>query len=315
MSKLLILTGTPKDEPENIEVVDLQNPLNSCNLPEKFPIRLNFAVGGLTKDGPLLCGGYDRDNKTALNTCFTLNNSKIIEIAVKLQTERYSASAIVLPDGELWIHGGLNRKKKLSSSEIISLQGSKNGMVMETTIARHCSTMINSTTAFVTGGNTGFFSYQTYFVDIINWTWTKGPHLEEARADHGCAVFMHNGQNYAIVAGGLIGVKNDDFLSSTEILDLNNEILEWTKGPELPVKMDNFPLLSTSIGIIAVGGYDRTNNRNKNELLNLKCKDGKDVSECKWEESQKKLNMPRSRHVVIPLQASCEICNDTLYEF
>merc|ERR1712062_777583 len=48
MSKLLILTGYP--DAKKVEVVDLQNPLNSCILPEEFPTRLFGAVGGFTKD-------------------------------------------------------------------------------------------------------------------------------------------------------------------------------------------------------------------------------------------------------------------------
>merc|ERR1712062_863443 len=59
MSKLLVLTGMPPRYAKKIEVVDLQNPLKSCTLPEEFPARLYGAAGGFTKDGPLLCGGYN----------------------------------------------------------------------------------------------------------------------------------------------------------------------------------------------------------------------------------------------------------------
>ena len=44
-------------------------------------------------------------------------------------------------------------------------------------------------------------------------------------------------------------------------------------GPELPIKMYDFPLVSTSQGIMAVGGWDDTNGRNKDEILQLKCQD------------------------------------------
>ena len=84
--------------------------------------------------------------------------------------------------------------------------------------------MINATTAFITGGYTGSDSRETYFIDIHNWKLTKGPQMEEARFYHGCAVFMHENKNYAVVAGGY----ND--LSSTEILDLESGTLGWTKG-------------------------------------------------------------------------------------
>ena len=87
-------------------------------------------------------------------------------------------------------------------------------------------------------------------------------------------------------------------------------ISKLISGPELPVKMDGFPLVSTSQGIMAVGGYDNTNGRSKDEILQLKCQDGQEPNKCKWEEFPKKLDVARHRHVVIPLPASYEICNN-----
>ena len=81
-------------------------------------------------------------------------------------------------------------------------------------------------------------------------------------------------------------------------------------GHELPAKMSHFPLVSTFKGIMAVGGKDKTTNRIKDEILHLKCQDGQDPTQCKWEEFAKKLDMARSEHVVIPLPASYEICNN-----
>ena len=225
MSKLLILTGLPEDEAKKIEVVDLQNPLNSCSLPEEFPTRLALAVGGFTNDGPLLCSGYNPDTYSRSNACFTLKNSKFTEAEVKLQTERSGASAVVLPNGELWIQGGWDGNNRLSTTETISLEGSQTGMELEKGISSHCSMMINATTAFITGGYTGSWTKDTYFVDIHNWKWTKGPQMEERRAYHGCEVFMQNNHNYALVAGGRY-----PYLSSTEILDLDSGLMEWTKG-------------------------------------------------------------------------------------
>ena len=85
-------------------------------------------------------------------------------------------------------------------------------------------------------------------------------------------------------------------------------ISKLISGPELPVKMYNFPLVSTSQGIMAVGGYDVTKRSYKDEILQLNCQDGQDPNQCQWQEYPKKLDVARSDHVVIPLPASCEIC-------
>ena len=71
--------------------------------------------------------------------------------------------------------------------------------------------------------------------------------------------------------------------------------------------MDDFPLVSTSKGILAVGGWDFTNGRYKNEILQMKCPEGQDVSDCYWSEFPQKLQVRRSNHVVIPLPASYEV--------
>ena len=81
-------------------------------------------------------------------------------------------------------------------------------------------------------------------------------------------------------------------------------------GPELPVSMKDFSLVSTTQGLLAVGGYDDTYKRNKDEILKLKCQDDEDLSTCIWEEYSKKLDVARFHHVVIPLPASYEICNN-----
>ena len=73
--------------------------------------------------------------------------------------------------------------------------------------------------------------------------------------------------------------------------------------------MSNFPLVSTSIGILAVGGDDWTNWRTKNEVEKLQCPEGQDVSACQWITHSQQLQVARSYHVVIPLPSSYEICD------
>ena len=74
--------------------------------------------------------------------------------------------------------------------------------------------------------------------------------------------------------------------------------------------MSEFPLVSTSIGILAVGGWDRTNGGRKNdEVLSLQCPEGEDVSACRWITHSQRLQIARRNHVVIPLPSSYEICD------
>ena len=93
--------------------------------------------------------------------------------------------------------------------------------------------------------------------------------------------------------------------------------------------MAHFPLVSTSQGIMAIGGsYWRhvrvcdkcspiSQRTDKDEILQLKCPDGQALvinrnaykrTKCQWQEYPKKLDVARGRHVVIALPASYEIC-------
>ena len=75
----------------------------------------------------------------------------------------------------------------------------------------------------------------------------------------------------------------------------------------MPAQIGWFPLVSTSKGILAVGGYDSTHDRYKNEIIQLKCQEGQEVSDCNWGEFPQKLEIARDSHVVIPLPASYEV--------
>ena len=74
--------------------------------------------------------------------------------------------------------------------------------------------------------------------------------------------------------------------------------------------MGIFPLVSTSKGILAVGGMGKYEHNQKNEILQLKCPEGQEVSVCYWDDFPQKLEFARDGHVVIPLPASYELCNN-----
>ena len=64
--------------------------------------------------------------------------------------------------------------------------------------------------------------------------------------------------------------------------------------------------MTTNQGVFVVGGKDKNWVR-RQEIIQLYCQD--DIIEnCQWQEIEQKLQNPRSRHVVIPLPESYDIC-------
>ena len=75
--------------------------------------------------------------------------------------------------------------------------------------------------------------------------------------------------------------------------------------------MYRFPLVSTAKGILAVGGQgDDYDFNGRNGIIQLKCPGSQEVSDCYWNEFPQKLAFARRDHVVIPLPASYELCNN-----
>ena len=65
------------------------------------------------------------------------------------------------------------------------------------------------------------------------------------------------------------------------------------------------------MGILAVGGINvKPLGYPRKSILRLRCQEDQDVTECKWEKLPQELPEPRGSHVVMPLPASYEICNN-----
>ena len=144
-------------------------------------------------------------------------------------TERQYALFVQIDSNKTLIIGGYNSKifNALKSSELISSSGSQYGKDFPVTIYYHCTFKINSTHGLVTGGyQDGSWSASTWFVELTTSTFTPGPTMKMKRAMHGCAAVHLGSKTYGIVSGGY----HYGYLDSTEIIDLDQSSLTWTKG-------------------------------------------------------------------------------------
>merc|ERR1712062_816623 len=256
-NKILVATGWPYDDGRKVEVIDLDNPSKTCIMSSDFPYKLNRAVGGFTSSGPMVCSGSYGSSYSA--ECYSLrSNGQFVQINdLTMNTPRDDASSIVTEDGKMMISGGYGGGY-LADTEIINVPESKteDGFELPFGIEEHCSVLINSTTVMVLGGHgVGSTLNSTHFINLETLQVTTGPEMQQARRMLGCAVFEHNQQSFVIASGGY------PYKDLTEFLNLDSKILRWSRGPSLPVEMGAFPLVSTSKGILAVGGSDYTNSR------------------------------------------------------
>ena len=207
------------------EVIDLENG-KSCSPLKEYPISAEGCSGALLLDSqPFICGGMVAVQY--IKECYVLGNDTP---RAYLHTEVGYSAAIALNESTLWVTGGWNKNGFHKETQLVDITSpgsvAKPGPDLPHAVNRHCLLSINSTTAFLVGGN-GLLDKEyystTYFFNHVTNTWAEGPPLERfVRAAFGCGMIQNQRMRLVVIAGGYYGE------SSTEILDLNN--LEWVKG-------------------------------------------------------------------------------------
>ena len=181
-------------------------------------------MGGLINETPILCGGFDSNGAT-YDSCIVFSQPKK---SIKMIEPRYSAANVVLNETTLWIIGGHHGSKRLSSTELITLDPatSVNGPALPNGLSHSCAFKYNDTHIYLTGGFgdsdwTNKVWIHSTILDAGSSSWTKGPRMNHKREFHGCTVLHHGQKSWIVVAGG-------NGLKSMEILDPNKN--KWVEG-------------------------------------------------------------------------------------
>ena len=306
ISKVLVVAGWSNDNNAPPEVIDLVNASNSCRL-AKFPATLTWAVGEYSSvDGTIICGGWNPNTYTDLADCYLVDtNSSEFTNYTRLSIPRSFASSVMLQNGSLLVLGGRNEDEALNSTEVISDSGAQASIDLPSPLYGHCTAQINDTMAIVTGGfNGSSLMSSTYFLDLVTLSVTEGPPLSGARRRHGCTVFRHNGMRLAIVAGG-----SYPYLKTVEVLNLDSGVtLAWISGVPLPSTLDDGPLLATSIGVLAFGGFNpSSSNPYTSNILKLNLDNPFNPRWDVWQHTS--LSIGQSASLVIPIPDSFAICD------
>ncbi len=163
------------------------------------------------------------------------------------------------------------------------------------TIAYHCMLPINSTTVMVIGGGQNRkASGRTFYFTLGTESWVEGPELMTRRQEHKCAKIRRDKDSQEmslIVASGYDSRYN--LISSVEVLDEGSN--QWRTGPEAPLPMRQFQLVTDQNGgVVLIGGGSRR--IDFHDTLYQLPHAGQDA---KWTLMQQKLKKGRSSHTAI----------------
>ena len=190
-----------------------------------LPKDLEAAVGGLVEEAILICGGTAHGQ--SFDECYTLSQERATFVTNMTAKREYAAS-IVLYQTMMWVSGGWSSDtgSLLSSSEFITIEGTKLGPSMPMATSSHVKVAISNTLTMLIGGETKDGPVEsTFYYDHRGQIWTDGPNLIQARRWHAAGVVTDEvtKEKLVIVSGGdFYGTK----LDTSEIL-LNNI---WNSG-------------------------------------------------------------------------------------
>ena len=212
------------------QVIDLGNIYAKCQPWADHPTGANWAVGGLTNDGLLICGGQS-PSEFPSKKCHLITPTKSIATQ-SLIIGTLSAGATILANNSLLVTGGWNRGA-INNSQLVNNETAFLLPDLPHPVEEHCMIKVSEDVIMLTGGSSG--GRKTWYFSFVNERWTEGPEMIDGRSGHTCGSFILNHQQLLVVVGGVL----DTYGSQVEFLVAGTE--NWFKGVFLQMLIFNKP--------------------------------------------------------------------------
>ena len=220
---IMVVSGYGQEGYINKTEIWSHPPKLQCPL-QDFPLYLEGAVGFITAQDPVLCGGR---GDLISNQCYVFNKGWMPW--KNMTSVRAFASSIRISSHKTLIIGGFDENENaLKTTELMSASGAEEANDFPVKVYRHCTLKINSTHGLIIGGyQDGSNSAATWYVELVTLKFTPGPTMNMERNSHGCATFHLGNKTYGIASGGWNG---PDYLDTTELIDLDQTSPTWIEG-------------------------------------------------------------------------------------
>ena len=214
----MVVGGEPRRTAgESLEMIDLEDPENSCTFQEDFPISVSLGMGQLTPNGLFYCGGYS--SGLGSKKCFKFEKTKFVDAEFSLTKPRYGASSVLYEDNFVVIGGKESFYNFFSDLEVVPENQTMSFPNLTYAVRESCA-VVYKKDIIVTGGWTSG-SKKTDKMQIISSSKVEVKSLNRTRYRHGCTTFRVQQKDILVIAGGY-KEKSTDFV----LLDNNMEIQE-----------------------------------------------------------------------------------------
>jgi len=241
--------------------VNLETYPSTCQPLPAYPLTVDGLSGIFFDGSPLVCGGQTNSPSLIYNDiCFKLKyGSWVSDFRLLKGISHFGGMAMFqLASGDKYplIAGGWDGSSQTTTQIYNSSTGWKQfPKSLPYGVFGHCTCMINSTTAMVSGGTNSATTFNTvYFLTDNGRGWIVGPPLMLVRQRHGCNMIASD-QNSDLVSAIVTGGFNTDL--SVEILDPGSN--SWRHGPNLPRSFSFVTLVSDLKGGVLLYNSDTKN--------------------------------------------------------
>ena len=116
----MVLGGTPLTASREIEILDSEKG-RSCSASFNFPVEVQYSsTAGFKDTGIVQCGGQNSNGRATEKCYYLAQDATFHEATYSLQTKRYAASSVALPNGTFVVTGGIDQNSnRLKTIEII----------------------------------------------------------------------------------------------------------------------------------------------------------------------------------------------------
>ena len=226
----------------SLEMIDLSDECRASLL--GYPIPLAKSTGLFIDDKIVICGGERNTDMKCIKECYQLKNSyDSFELVYSMKEERVAPKSISL-QGSMLVTGGQGSwncdLEPSDTGEYINLQFGNNSapkpdIKMPEPFGGHSLIKINESMVFLSGGVTSWiadhnFVKRTYYWNINNNEWKRGPDLKIGRIAHNSGVLIDHATNTKIIAvvGGEPHCCDWVATDSVELLTLGQN--DWRPG-------------------------------------------------------------------------------------